>query len=92
MVENLEMPFHSIENAQEYMVLLAEMISETREDIENQIAGTNPKFARQLDALRLVLFNLNKLDGHIRGSRRALNDLRALRRLIIQEPQDQTAD
>jgi len=81
-------PFYSIENAQEYMALLAEMISETRSDIESEIASTNPESSRYVDALRLVSYNLNKLDGHIRGSRRALNDLRALRRLIFQASRD----
>jgi hypothetical protein len=81
-------PFYSIENAQEYMTLLAEMISETKCDIESEIASANPESSRYIDALRLVLYNLNRLDGHIRGSRRVLNDLRAVRRLILQASRD----
>jgi hypothetical protein len=38
-----------------------------------------------VQALQLVSFNLHKLEKHIRKSRRILNDLRILRRLLHQE-------
>lgn len=44
-----------------------------------------PHPSRHADALRTALYNLHKLDQHIRISRRMLNDLRTLRRLIGQE-------
>jgi len=41
-----------------------------------------------LQALRLVLYKLEKLEQHIRASRRLLNDLRTLRRLLLDERAD----
>lgn len=44
-----------------------------------------PHSSRHVDALRIALYNLHKLDQHICMSRRVLNDLRTLRPLIGQE-------
>lgn len=79
-----DFPFCTIESAQEYMALLADTIVEASNDIEGQITATAHS-SRHTDALRIALYNLHKLDRHIRVSRRALNDLRTLRRLIGQE-------
>jgi hypothetical protein len=40
---------------------------------------------RRKQALQLVSFNLSKLNSHITASRRVLNDLRTLRRLLLEE-------
>ncbi len=79
-----DVPFCTIESAQEYMALLADTIVEAGNDIEGQIAGMSQS-SRHVDALRIALYNLHKLDRYIQASRRALNDLRTLRRLIAQE-------
>lgn len=81
-----ESPFGTIESAQEYMRLLADAALEAIHDVETEISGdTAPGPSRKEEALRVVLYSLNKLDRHIQVSRRMLNDLRSLRRLIGQE-------
>lgn len=86
-----ENPFGTIESAQEYMRLLADAVLEARQDVESQI-GTNVARvpSRQVDALQIVLYNLTKLDSHIQVSRRVLNDLRTLRRLMRQPRPEET--
>jgi hypothetical protein len=41
-----------------------------------------------LEAVRLALYKLEKLEQHIKASRRLLNDLRTLRRLLFEERSD----
>jgi hypothetical protein len=79
-------PFDSVENAHEYVRLLVETILEAQCDIEADIAAmTRPGAERRLEALRLVRFKLDKLEQHLRGSARILNDLRTLRRHLLAE-------
>jgi hypothetical protein len=79
-------PFDTIEGAQEFVRLLSESLSEAKRDIENDIAAEgDSRVPRRLEALRLVQFKLEKLEQHIRASGRLLNDLRTLRRLLLQE-------
>jgi hypothetical protein len=79
-------PFDTIESAQDYIDLLLEAIEETRRDVSADIKmSTGPGSERRADALKLVALNLNKLESHITKSRRILNDLRTLRRLLLEE-------
>ena len=79
-------PFETIEGAQEYLGLLAQALLESQEAIEADIiAQATSASPRRLDALKLILYNLEKLSGHIKRSRLILNDLRTLRRLLHQE-------
>lgn len=79
-------PFDTIESAQDYIDLLLEAIEETRRDVGADIKmSTGPDSERRTEALQLVALNLNKLDSHITKSRRILNDLRTLRRLLLEE-------
>ena len=81
-----ETPFDSIESAQEYLALLAEVIAETREEVEADAALlTVPGVARRRDVMLLVGYKLERLDSHVAVSRRLLNDLRLLRRLLLSE-------
>ena len=81
-----ETPFDSLENAHEYVRLLAEAIAEARGDIESDIAkAVESKSERRLQALRLVQYKLEKLEQYLRSSSRTLNDLRTLRRLLLEE-------
>jgi len=78
-------PFESIENAQEYLKLLDEVVREAREDVQEDVGRvTSAGSARRLDALRLIGYNLEKLAHHVKCSRRILNDLRTLRRVLHQ--------
>jgi hypothetical protein len=81
-----ETPFDSIEGSHEYVALLAEALDEARREVEADIAAANKDGAdRRKQALLLVSYNLEKLDTHIIASRRILNDLRTLRRLLLDE-------
>jgi len=83
---DVERPFGTIENAQEYMRLLADAVLEAKRDLEAQTGQeTTPNPSREIQALRVALFTVNKLDHHIRVILRVLNDLRTLRRLMLQE-------
>ena len=82
-----ETPFDSIEAALEYVSLLAESVEEAREDIAAELeqARAESDAQRRADALQLVSYKLERLSEHARSSRRILNDLRSLRRLLLDE-------
>jgi hypothetical protein len=81
-----ETPFDNIEGSHEYVALLAESLAEARRDVEAEVAAAEHDRAdRRKEALLLVSYNLAKLNLHITSSRRILNDLRTLRRLLLKE-------
>ena len=81
-----ETPFDSIEGSHEYVALLADALAEARRDIDAEIQVAEREGAqRRKEALVLVSYNLAKLNLHITTSRRILNDLRTLRRLLRAE-------
>ena len=80
MDETSDKPFENIESAQEYLALLSRELDAARRDTQGDIAReANSQIPRRRDALRLVLYTLEKLEQHIKVSRRLLNDLRILR-------------
>ena len=80
-------PFDSIEGAHEYVGLLAEEIAEAEAAIQEDIGEASGQGAlRRVQALHIVAFKLDKLRAHISSSRRILNDLRTLRRLLLDRP------
>ncbi len=82
-------PFDTIESAQEFLVLLREAVEDAKLNSEADIlAQVNGKSTRSDDALRLVLYKLEKLEQHLKVSGRLLNDLRTLRRLLLEERSD----
>ncbi len=88
-------PFDSIESAHEFVTLLAEAALEARTDIEGDLRRElGSDASRRVDALRIVLLNLEKLELYMNKSRRILNDLRTLRRLLFDErtTQPQTSE
>jgi hypothetical protein len=79
-------PFDSIESSHEYFSLLAEAVTETLAEVEADIARARIEGAtRRLEALQLVHFNLTKLSAHMTSGSRILNDLRTMRRLLLEE-------
>src|ERR1700753_1171185 len=81
-----ETPFDNIESSHEYVKLLAEAVEVAITEIEADLSLAGDDGAdRRKEALQLVLFNMNKLKGHMTSSRRILNDLRTLRRLLLEE-------
>lgn len=81
-----ETPFDTIEGSHEYVAMLAEALDEARRDVESEVVAADHDGAeRRKQALLLVSYNLAKLNLHITTSRRILNDLRTLRRLLLAE-------
>lgn len=86
MVRPAETPFDNVEGAQEYLSLLSEAIQDAKSEVMADIATAGQgSFLRRVEALRLVFFKLEKLEQQIKNSRRLLNDLRTLRRLLLDE-------
>ena len=82
----LQTPFDSVENAQNYVRLLVEAIMEAKEEIALDIgAAAQSKSERRVQALQIVQFKLDQLERHLQTSSRLLNDLRTLRRLLLEE-------
>ena len=81
-----EHPFESIESAREFVELLAESIQEAlrevREHLEEAKAANDQ---RRVEALTLTIYKMEQLASHTSKSRRVLNDLRSLRRLLFGE-------
>lgn len=79
-------PFDSIEDSLEYIGLLHEAIEANRKIIEGQASAAQAEgAARRTEALQLAVYKLEQLARHVRDSRRILNDLRTLRRLLLGE-------
>lgn len=81
-----ETPFDNVEAAHEYVALLVEAVQQARAEVAQDVAAAaaDPG-ARQLEALRLVAYKLERLEAQLDSSRRLLNDLRRLRRLLLGE-------
>jgi hypothetical protein len=84
--EELERPFESIESAHDYMDILAatilEVMGELQRDRDHALRAGELRRAQAID---LAIFKLKMLGCYVFKSRRALNDLRILRRLILNE-------
>jgi hypothetical protein len=81
-----ETPFDNIESAEQFVELLIEAIEESRRDVDADIAlSEGNRSGRSKKALQLVSANLAKLSQCMTTSRRILNHLRTLRRLLLQE-------
>lgn len=80
-----ETPFDNIESAHEYLGLLVKAVEEARQNAEADLAESGAQSSRRLDAVRLAVYKLEKLEQHMKVGRRLLNDLRTLRRLLLEE-------
>jgi len=79
-------PFDSIEDAHDFMTLLAQTVFETKLEIEADVQReASSNYPRRAEALKLALYTLERLEFHMLRSRRILNDLRTLRRLLFEE-------
>jgi hypothetical protein len=73
----------TLENAQQYVRLLVEVIADAKGEIEADLCeAAEARSERRVQALRIVQF---KLEQHLQSSSRLLNDLRTLRRLLLDE-------
>ena len=81
-----ETPFDNIESSHEYVALLADAIRDAIAEVEADIALASADDAhRRKEALQLVHFKLTRLNSHMTSGSRILNDLRTLRRLLLDE-------
>ena len=85
-VDDMELPFDSIESAQDFMNVLAATVLDAMKDLNHHHqralkAGDD----RKAQAIELAVFKLKTLSCYTHKCRRTLNDLRMLRRLIMNE-------
>ena len=82
----IENPFDSIESAYDFMNILAETILDAMKDLRSDHAvAVKGGQERTAKALELALYKTKTLNCYVAKSRRALNDLRTIRRLILNE-------
>jgi len=80
--------FDSIESAQDFMKVLADTILDSMKDLNaDQQAAVHDGEPHRGQAIELAIFKLKTLNCHIHKSRIILNDLRTVRRLILNERQ-----
>jgi len=78
--------FETLESAHDFMALLAETVAEAKRELESDLQRESASnFSRRLDALRMALYGVVKLEHHVNRTSRILNDLRTLRRLLFEE-------
>ena len=83
---NPELAFDSIESAHEFVALVSKVALETKCDIDADIQrGMSPTASRRVEALQIVANKLGTLELHLTQTRRILNDLRSLHRLLFGE-------
>jgi|HubBroStandDraft_6_1064221.scaffolds.fasta_scaffold3883881_1 hypothetical protein len=79
-------PFDSIESAYEFIVLLEESVEEAVRDVKGHVETASAEHdERRAEALTLALYKMSQLSTHTQKSRRILNDLRTIRRLLFRE-------
>ena len=80
-------PFQTLESAHDFVTLLAAAVSQSKAELQADVGreSASADLSRRLDALRIALYNLEKLEVHLNKSGRILNDLRTLRRLLFEE-------
>jgi hypothetical protein len=87
MPDAAEHPFHSIESAYEFMLILENVITDTQSELQSMLDdANNASDERRTEALRLAVFKISQLEGHTRKSRRILNDLGLIRSLLVSRP------
>jgi hypothetical protein len=75
--------FESVESAHEYVGLLLEAIRETAAEVGEDLRDAQAEGSPQRRAaFQLIAYKLEQLLFHVATSRRRLNDLRTLRRLV----------
>ena len=62
-------PFDSIEDAHEFLTLLAQTVFETKLEIETDVQReSSSNFPRRAEALKLALYTLTRLEFHMNRS------------------------
>jgi hypothetical protein len=82
----MEDQFETLESAYDFVALLGDTVAEAKRELEGDVQRESASdHSRRLDALRVALYSLDKLELHVNRSQRILNDLRTLRRLLFEE-------
>jgi len=85
MIDEHSGPFDSIESAQEFMALLQDSVAEAVADVCHKLEKIPLEEQRRAQALLLAQYKLGQLSSHVQKSRRILNDLRIIRKLLVNE-------
>jgi hypothetical protein len=92
MSPELARPFESIESAHEFVGLLEESIEDAVLEVKGHIqTAKTEQNQRRAEALTLAIYKMRQLSSHMHKSRRILNDLRTIRRLLFQERGEDSA-
>lgn len=79
-------PFDTIESAHSFVQFLSSTLAETKKEVAADVDRESPGGPnRRRDALLVAIYNLERLEYHLTRSARLLNDLRTIRRLILEE-------
>jgi hypothetical protein len=78
-------PFDTIESAHSFVQFLAATLSESKQELSAEVACQAGDPNRRRDALLVAMYNLERLEYHLTRSARLLNDLRSIRRLLLEE-------
>jgi hypothetical protein len=89
-IHETQVEFDSIESAHDFVDVLAATVLDAVVDLnrDRKIALADGD-KRRVDAIDLALFKLKTLTRHLHQSRRNLNDLRSIRRLLLEERKPQ---
>jgi hypothetical protein len=83
-LDTAEQPFHSIESAHEFMIVLEDVIADAQGELRAMLDdASNTSDERRKEALQLASFKISQLETHTRKSRRILNDLGLIRSLLV---------
>ena len=85
-VREIEQPFDSIESAHDFMDVLAQTVLDAVKELrDHEQQALEEGHDRRARAIGLAQYKCKILICHVQRSRRALNDLRMLRTLILDE-------
>jgi hypothetical protein len=88
-----ETPFENVQAAHEYVVLLVDAVRQARQEVAQDLEAARAEGSvRGEEALQVVALKLKTLEGRLVESRRLLNDLRRLRRVLLGEAEDAGED
>jgi hypothetical protein len=89
-IHQTQVEFDSIESAHDFVDVLAATVLDAVVDLDRdrKIAFADGD-KRRVDAIDLAQYKLKALTRHLHRSRRILNDLRSIRRLLLEERRSQ---
>jgi hypothetical protein len=83
MNSNAGSAFQTIESAHDFVTLLAETVTEAKQDVEGDVLRkSSVKNSERLDVLRMALYSLSKLEMYVSKSCHILGDLRSQQNLL----------